>query len=194
MVTTDRDDLAGRIRSLRNHGATGLPPADAEEHGPWTMATFERVGFNLRFSDIQAAVGVAQMSKLDRLLDERRRRAARYASLLADLQQLALPGGGDDADNAGHTYQSDVVRLVDADRPRRNAVMRRLARADIETRPGTHAVHRLGFYAAKYGYRAQDYPIAALCEDTTITLPIFPGMTDRDQDRVVEVLTGALRS
>ena len=176
MAATDREDLADRLRSLRNHGATGLPPASLEPHGPWTMATFDRLGFNLRFSDIQAAVGVAQMGKLDRLLRERRARAERYSTLLAEIQQLALPGRTGDA--AGHTYQSYVVRIVDGDRNRRNDVMRHLTAQEIETRPGTHAVHRLGFYAKKYGYRPADFPNAAMCEDTTITLPIFPGMTD----------------
>lgn len=191
MAATDREDLADRLRSLRNHGATGLPPASLEPHGPWTMATFDRLGFNLRFSDIQAAVGVAQMGKLDRLLRERRARAERYSTLLAEIQQLALPGRTGDA--AGHTYQSYVVRVVDGDRRRRNEVMRHLAAQEIETRPGTHAVHRLGFYANKYGYRPADFPNAALCEDTTITLPIFPGMTDDDQDKVVDAVIDALR-
>jgi perosamine synthetase len=191
MAATDREDLADRLRSLRNHGATGLPPASLEPHGPWTMATFDRLGFNLRFSDIQAAVGVAQMGKLDRLLRERRARAERYSTLLAEIQQLALPGRTGDA--AGHTYQSYVVRIVDGDRNRRNDVMRHLAAKEIETRPGTHAVHRLGFYAKKYGYRPADFPNAVLCEDTTITLPIFPGMTDDDQDKVVDAVVHALR-
>jgi perosamine synthetase len=191
MAATDREDLADRLRSLRNHGATGLPPASLEPHGPWTMATFDRLGFNLRFSDIQAAVGVAQMGKLDRLLRERRARAERYSTLLAEIQQLALPGRTGDV--AGHTYQSYVVRIVDGDRKRRNDVMRHLTAQEIETRPGTHAVHRLGFYAKKYGYRPADFPNAAMCEDTTITLPIFPGMTDGDQDKVVDAIVDALR-
>jgi perosamine synthetase len=191
MATTDREDLADRLRSLRNHGATGLPPASQEPHGPWTMATFDRLGFNLRFSDIQAAVGVAQMGKLDRLLQERRARAERYSTLLAEIQQLALPGRTGDA--AVHTYQSYVVRIVDGHRERRNDVMRHLAVQEIETRPGTHAVHRLGFYAKKYGYRPADFPNGLLCVDTTITLPIFPGMTDDDQDKVVDAVVDALR-
>jgi dTDP-4-amino-4,6-dideoxygalactose transaminase len=86
-----------------------------------------------------------------------------------------------------------VVRIVDGDRKRRNEVMRRLAADGIETRPGTHAVHRLGFYARKYGYRSEHCPNAALCEDTTITLPLFPKMTDSDQERVAERLSAALR-
>jgi dTDP-4-amino-4,6-dideoxygalactose transaminase len=192
MLTTDDDRLAGKLRSLRNHGSTGLPQPSVEEPGPWTMATFDRLGFNLRFSDIQAAVGVAQMAKLDRLLQHRRERARRYCALLSDCQQLALPDRAC-ADVGGHSYQSYVVRMLDADRRRRNSVMQHLAAHDIETRPGTHAVHRLGYYAQKYRLRAEDFPNAALCEDTTITLPIFPGMTDCDQDKVVAVLRRALR-
>ena len=71
MVTTNRMDLAERVKGLRNHGATG-PALGADASKPYTMSTFELLGFNLRLSDIQAAVGVAQMTKLDRLLLERR--------------------------------------------------------------------------------------------------------------------------
>src|SRR5262249_35120626 len=140
----------------------------------------------------QAAIGIAQMAKLDRLIVERRGRAERYSALLAEVQELALPDRAGDV--AGHTYQSYVVRLADGDRRRRNAVMAALARRDIETRPATHAVHRLGFYADKYGYRADDFRNAVRGEDTTITLPIFPGMTDAQQDEVVAVLCDALRA
>jgi dTDP-4-amino-4,6-dideoxygalactose transaminase len=192
MVLSNNDELAESVRSLRNHGSTGLPLKECEAHGPWTMATFNRVGYNLRLSDIQAAVGVAQMGKLDGLLSERRRRAERYSMLLADCQQLALPNRAGDI--AGHTYQSYVVRIADGDRKRRNAAMVRLAEQDIETRPGTHAVHRLGYYARKYGHKPEDFPQASLGEDTTITLPLFPAMSDEDQDQVVEALSKALRN
>lgn len=187
-VTTDRDDLAAAVRSLRNHGATGLPPADIEPHGPWSMATFNRIGHNLRLSDIQAAVGVAQMAKLTRLGAERRACAQRYRALLSGVNALVLPG-----DDPGHAYQSFVVRLPEGGRARRNAVMSALAAADIQTRPGTHAVHRLGYYRTKYAISPDAFPNAALAEDTTITLPIFPGMTAADQQRVADVLQAALR-
>jgi dTDP-4-amino-4,6-dideoxygalactose transaminase len=154
------------------------------------MATFDRLGFNLRLSDIQAAVGVAQMRKLDRLLAERQNRAKRYSRLLSGIQELVLP---DQAGKSFHTYQSYVVRLASADRVRRNEVMSALAARNIETRPGTHAVHRLGFYARKYGYKPEDFPNAVLGEDTTITLPLFPGMTDEQQDEVILALSDALR-
>jgi perosamine synthetase len=186
-VTTQRDDLAEAVRSFRNHGATGLADPSIEPHGPWSMTTFGRLGFNLRMSDIQAAVGIAQMAKLDRLLTERRMRARRYFDALEGVHDIALP-----SNDAGHTYQSFVVSLYEGGRRRRNEVMAAMATADISTRPGTHAVHRLGYFQNKYGFHAEDFPNAVAAEDMSITLPIIPGMSDEDQLRVVASLTGAL--
>ncbi len=188
-LTTNNDELAARLRTLRNHGAGGSPDS-AETTGPWTMARFDTLGFNLRLSDIQSAVGVAQMGKLARLVADRRRSAARYDAALGGENDLALPSGGD---KAGHTYQSYVVRLTEGGRTRRNQVMTSLAQANIQTRPGTHAVHRLGYYRDRYGLAADDFPNAALAEDTTITLPIVPFMSEAEQDGVVEALRAALR-
>jgi len=189
-ITTNNDELAAKMRILRNHGAGG-PPDDREGSGPWTMARFDVLGYNLRLSDLQAAVGVAQMNKLASLVADRRRSAARYDEALRDQNDLSLPVAGD---KAGHTYQSYVVRLTEGGRARRNRVMEALARRDIQTRPGTHAVHRLGYYRDKYGLAAEDFPNAALAEDTTITLPIVPFMTEAEQDGVVDSLIAALRN
>lgn len=188
MVTTHNDQLARMVGSLRNHGATGLAPG-ADPSKPYTMSTFDNLGFNLRLSDIQAAVGVAQMAKLDELLSERRQRALHYHRLLegvADVVPPTEPSWG------GHTYQSYVIRIAEGGPRRRNRVMEVLAAASIQTRPGTHAVHRLGYYRNKYGLKDADFPVAASCEDTTITLPIFPGMTDAQQHEVTDRLKAAL--
>lgn len=189
MVTTSRTELADRIRSLRNHGATG-PAAGADPAKPYTMSTFELLGFNLRMSDIQAAVGIAQMAKLDALLRERRNAAAIYNNLLRTLEEVMCPVSG--RDDPGHAYQSYVILLRRGGRNRRNAIMEHLQQHGINTRPGTHAVHRLGYYATKYNLKAADFPRAAECEDCTITLPLFPGIAESDQKRVVEALQKGL--
>lgn len=188
MATTGDDRLAERVKSLRNHGATG--PAPGQDTKPYYMSSFDLIGFNLRLSDIQAAVGIAQMAKLDGLLAERQMRASRYNELLRDLPELAIPRV---PDGCGHTYQGYVVRLLEGGRTRRDALMDRLAAAGIQTRPGTHAVHRLGYYRNKYGFASEDFPRAAECEDTSVTLPIFPGMTDAEQDHVAAAIETALR-
>jgi dTDP-4-amino-4,6-dideoxygalactose transaminase len=187
MVTTDDDDLAQKLHSLRNHGATGI--AAGTKIGPYTMGTFNNLGTNYRLSDIQAAVGVAQCARLEGLLEERFACAQRYKALLAELADIALPT---EPEKCGHTYQSFVIRILEGGMERRNRVMEHLAAHDIQTRPGTHAVHRLGYYREKYGLRPEDFPLSAMCEDTSITLPIFPGMTEADQEKVTETLRLAL--
>jgi dTDP-4-amino-4,6-dideoxygalactose transaminase len=189
-VTTNDPELALAVKSLRNHGTTGLPPAEIEPHGPWTMGTFDRIGFNLRLSDIQAAVGVAQMGKLQKLVADRRATAQRYTKMLCSLNDLILP---DKTGMEGHTFQSYVVRLAEGGRKRRNAIMAAMALAEIQTRPGTHAVHRLGYYREKYGLKAEQFPNACIAEDTTITLPIIPFMRESDQEQVVDILRRALK-
>lgn len=190
-VTTNDPELAAAVRSLRNHGTTGLPSPDIEPHGPWTMGTFNRLGFNLRLSDIQAAVGVAQMAKLETLVADRRATARRYTEMLRGVNDLVLPVAGE---VEGHTYQSYVIRLVEGGRKRRNGVMSAMALAEMQSRPGTHAAHRLGYYREKYGIAADQFPNAVLAEDTTITLPIVPFMRESDQLRVVETVQRALKS
>ncbi|MEN6624116.1 MAG: DegT/DnrJ/EryC1/StrS family aminotransferase [Smithella sp.] len=191
MVTTNRDDIALKIKSLRNHGATGPPPGIDDVTKPYVMATFNNLGFNLRLSDIQAAVGVAQMAKLDELLEERLANAIRYNELLSEINEIATPFL---PDHCCHTYQSYVIRLLQGGMKRRNAIMDFFSFNRIQTRPGTHAVHRLGYYARKYNIRSEEFPNAALCEDTTITLPIFPGMTESDQVFVKDTLIKALKT
>jgi perosamine synthetase len=190
MVTCDDDGLAERVQSFRNHGSTGTPAGEqGDARRPWTMATFDVLGFNLRLSDIQAAVGIGQMEKAPALIAERRAAAQRYNELLSHIDTLVLPTSGD---SEGHSYQSYVVRLAQGGREARNAVMEELEREGIETRPGTHAVHRLGYYARKYGLDPMEFPVAAMCEDTTITLPIFPGMTESDQRFVASKISSVL--
>jgi perosamine synthetase len=189
-ATTNDDALAVELDRLRNHGSTGLPPESMEPHGPWTMAMFDSLGFNYRLSDLLAAVGIAQMGKLDSLLAERRRNALAYSEILDGINDLFLPTAV--ADISGHTFQSYVVRVVEGGRARRNRVMAVLAQRGIQTRPGTHAVHRLGYYREKYGLRPEQFPVAAASEDETIALPLFPGMTAADQAAVVAGLRAGL--
>jgi len=187
MVTMRDETLRDLVASYRNHGASGVPAELANK--PYGMGRFNRLGFNLRMSDIQAAVGVAQLKKLDQLLSDRLVCAQRYNEILSNFSEFALPQVSSEC---GHTYQSYVIRLKDGDVIRRNKIMDLLSENNIQTRPGTHAVHRLGYYSEKYQLRPEMFPNACIAEDMTITLPIFPGMTASDQEVVVETLQEAL--
>ena len=191
MVTTSEEDFANRIRSLRNHGATAHLKPIEQPLRPYWMGPFDLLGYNLRLSDIQAAIGVAQMSKLDALLEERRDLAERYSRLLSDLEQIALPITTDA--KSRHTYQSYVIRVLKGGMTKRNEIMDYLDSQGIQTRPGTHAVHHLGYYANKYNIKPEQFPVASTCEDTTITLPLFPDMTEKEQDFVISFLKKAFK-
>lgn len=177
MLTTADAQLASALRELRNHGCSPLPAGSP----PWAMPDVPRCGYNYRMTDIQGAIGCAQMEKIDAILAERARLAAVYTELLA-ASSLLLPVVPQDC---VHSWQSYVVRFRSA--AARNAAAEHLAAADIECRPGTHAAHRLRWQAA-HAARTDCCPAAALCEDTSLALPLVHGMSRDDQARVAALL------
>lgn len=184
MCITSNEKLAKKLDSLRNHGLS-VDTSDDNYGKPFYMGEYKILGYNLRLSDIQAAVGVAQMDKLDRLLIERKKCAENYFEMLKDCDMIKLPQNETDY---GSTFQSFVILLKPGMEKTRNRVMIELQRQGIQTKQGTHAVHRLGYYREKYGIKPEDYPVASYCEDCSITLPIFPGMTKEDQKSIIERL------
>jgi dTDP-4-amino-4,6-dideoxygalactose transaminase len=185
MVTTNDAALAARAACLRNHGATVPEEVRHGGHAPYVLPDFEVLGFNYRMTDLQAALGLVQLSKLDDFIDERRQRAGWYASALADLDWLQLPTA---PAGYGHGWQSYVaVMRADAGRDRED-VMRRLQEAGIATRPGTHAVPDLGLYRRRADLRPEGYPVAAELSRRSIALPLHNRMDERDFEYVADVL------
>jgi len=184
MITSSDDALAERMTQLRNHGAS--VPEEVRHHGPkpYLLPDFNLLGFNYRMTDLQGAVGLVQLDKLDALIAERRTRAEYYASQLADLSWLRLPAVPSDVE---HGWQSYVTRVEGQDR---DALMERLQAAKISTRPGTHAVTGLGYYRERFGIDAADYPVADELAKTTMAIPLHNRMSDDDFAYVVETLRG----
>ena len=194
MYTTADPASATRARSLRDHGASRSDHARHTAKGSALLPVFDMVGYNYRMTDLQAAVGVAQLAKLERILGSRIERAKRYDRLLGAHPDLITP-----AEPAGHrhSYQSYVCRMridgagetaILAGHARRNAVMAALEDEGIATRQGTHAVHILDYYQRTYGYAPMDLPGAFAADRLSLSLPLFAAMTDAEQDRVVERL------
>jgi perosamine synthetase len=197
MVTTGRNDLAEAVRSLRDHGASR---SDLQRHthsGSYLLADYDRLGYNFRMTDLQGAIGSVQMDRAEWVLDERHRCAEAYDRLLADVDWLARP-----VTPAGsvHGYQSYVClfqpeepNLQSADRlhAQRNRMMAALESEGIATRQGTHAAFMQGYYAAKYGIQRSALPRAFLADRLSLSLPMFPGMTEDELDYVATALHGA---
>ncbi len=177
MITTADDALAERIGLLRSHGGV-------RESGRFR---FEAAGFNYRLSDILAAVGVAQMRKLDSFLAARRRVAGWYDGALADLDGVRRPIT---PEGATHTYQSYVVLLDE--RIDRDGVIAALRADGIETTIGTYALHDQPFFARTFGLRPGDRPGSHRAFTSGLALPLHGGMREDEVEIVVEALRSAL--
>ena len=197
MVTTRDAALAETMQSLREHGASRSELSRHTGEGAFLLTSYDVVGFNYRMTDIQGALGSAQMDRADWILDRRRERAARYDRLLANAQWLRTPVV---PEGYVHGYQGYVclfapeepsLECMDDLHARRNRLMANLEAKGIATRQGTHAAVLLGVYAGKYGLRPEQFPNAALGDRLTISLPLYPQMTDDEQDRVVDELLRA---
>jgi perosamine synthetase len=197
MVTTERADLAERIRSLRDHGASRSDFDRHRSQASYLLADYDMLGYNYRLTDLQAAVGSVQMDRAEWILAQRRRCAQVYDALLVDVPWLRLPQA---APGLQHGYQAYVTlfapeapTLENADRlhEQRNRLMGRLEERGIATRPGTHAAALQGFYANKYGVDRSDFPQAYIAEQLSLALPLFPQMTQSDLDYVAESLVMA---
>ena len=188
MCITRDPEIAEILDQLRNHGMS-TDERDQTYGAPFYMGHFNILGYNFRLSDIQAAVGVAQMEKLETLLEERRKCAHNYIELLKDCNNIILPEIGH---KYGSTFQSFVILLKPGMEKVRNSAMLKLQKQGIQTKQGTHAVHRLKYYREKYGYEENDYPISSYCEDCSITLPIYPGINIDSQKEIVSNLLESL--
>lgn len=186
MVTTNDDELAETANMLRNHGAAISEEQRHKGPRPYLLPEFNLLGYNYRMTDLQGAVGLVQLAKLDRFIDERRRWAEFYRNELAGLEWLRMPVFPEDG---AHAWQAFVTYVDPHKAPLpRNQLMERLQAAGISTRPGTHAVHMLGYYRNKFVLRPHDFPGARDCDVNTMALPLHNRMTAQDYEYVVDVL------
>jgi len=176
-VTTNSPQLAERLRSFRNHGIERKP-----EGGGWYYEIAE-LGFNYRLTDMQAALGISQLSKLGRFVAERQRLAERYRALLTGLP-LKLPPRP--APGWSHAYHLFPIRVGDRDR-----LFDKLRAAGIWVQVHYIPIYRHPLYRAA-GSEPVAFPAAEDAYEHLVSLPIFPALGDSDQDLVVSALKGAL--
>jgi len=178
IISTNSSDLAGLCRSMRNQGRSGA--------GGWFNHC--RLGYNYRLDELSAALGVAQMESIDEILAKREAVAMAYNAKLGRLAGVVLPYMELGAKISWFVY---VVRLApDIDRDR---VMAYLQGNGVDCRPYFQPIHLQPFYQEKFGYRAGDFPNTELAASSTLALPFFNNITEKQMDYVVEVLTEAIR-
>lgn len=186
MVTTNHGELGDVMNKLRNHGAE--ISEEQRHHGPrpYILPEFNFLGFNYRMTDLQGAVGVVQIEKLQALIAERQKWARYYVQALAEIEWLSMPVG---AGEAHHALQAFVTRIDPDKAPMsRNDIMDKLMSVGIATRPGTHAVHMLGYYKQTFGFHEDDFPNAKLSDTQSMAIPLHNKMTKDDFDHVIAAL------
>ena len=178
MVTTNDDAIAERVRRLRNHGAAVSEEQRHTGPKPYLLPDFDVLGFNYRMTDLQGALGLVQIEKLEGFIAERARWAAWYRDALAEIAWLRLP---QEPPHGRHAWQAFVAHVDPARAPiTRNEMMERLHEAGIATRPGTHAVHMLGYYRERYGLRPDSFPVSCACDRDCMALPLHNAMGEDD--------------
>jgi perosamine synthetase len=178
-VMTHSEDEALLLRSLRNQGRS--------YESRWFHHV--RVGFNYRFTDLQAAVGIAQLEKLDEMLALRSAAAERYGELLAGVEGIEAPLA-DDADHK-RSWFVYVVRLaagID-----RNGVMAKLAEQGIASKPYLPSIHLQPYWRERFGTKEGMFPVSEDASRRSLALPFHTRLAEADQARVVEALATSLR-
>jgi len=200
MITTQSDERESFCRMLRDHGAA---KSDFQRHGEqssYLLPAYNHLGYNFRMTDIQGALGVAQMQKSNLILQSRRQVAERYNQLLKGMGCLQLPLEQKDYVHGYQSYTclfgSEEPSLQNWEKPhqQRNRIMAALENKGIMTRQGTHAAAHLDYYSKKYGITPAQYPNAFLAEKLSISLPLYAQMLEEESNRVVHELRGECRS
>lgn len=185
MVVTDNEKLYQRLSLFRTHGITRDEGMMAANEGGWYYEQLE-LGYNYRITDIQCALGISQMKKLDRFVELRRAIARRYDKAFADVEGLQIPMQMEGCHNSWHLY---MIQVMHRDR---KAVFDALRAKGIGVNVHYIPVYRFPYYQ-KNGYQDVYCPNAEAFYERAISLPIHPGLTEEQQDYVIEQVLQAVK-
>ena len=182
MIVTRSRALAARLRSLRHHGVS---MSDFARHGAGRVVieAYREVGFNYRMTDVQAAVGLVQLGRLEAFITRRQEQGARYDRAFAKHPALAIPQV---ADNVRFNYQTYLLRLLPGGRVGRDVLMQRLLEQGIATRRGVMAAHREPAY--RRTRLRVPLPATNEADRTAIVLPLHHAMSAAEQDQVIDAV------
>ena len=179
VVTMHDEETYRLVVSMRNQG---------RQYAGGGWFDHVRLGFNYRWTDIQAAVGIGQLEKLDRILELRTAAAARYGELLAGLDGVE-PLVGDDSEHKRSWFVYVVKLAPELDR---DGVMGTLRREGVGTAEYVPCIHLQEYMRRDYGFHEGQFPVAEDTSRRTLALPFFPQIEAEDQERVAEILRGAV--
>lgn len=195
MIVTDDERLAALCQSMRNQGRAVSPEiAASDRHNPRTVGAWlrhERLGYNYRMPEINAALGVAQMRRLDEMLLKRQQVADLYMKRLMGVKDLILPTISPETEMSWFVF---VVRLATGyTQEERDRIIAGMRNHDVGAADYFPCIHLQPFYQEQFGYRPGMFPIAEAVSQRTIALPFYNSLTERDVEIVcatLEVMIG----
>ncbi len=187
MIVTGHPEIDARARRLRQHGMS-VPDTVRHASAQVVFEDYPVLGFNYRMTDIQAAIGREQITRLPDIVQTRRRLAARYHDLLAGLPGVVVPT---EPEWARTNWQSYAVRVPGR---HQRTVMQHMLDEGVSTRRGVMNAHREGAYPAGTWRASGPLTVSEQAQDTAIVLPLYHQMTTEEQDRVVASLARAVES
>jgi perosamine synthetase len=188
MIVTDDPELAAKMRLFRSHGIT-TDARQREQSGAWFYEMVD-LGYNYRITDIQCALGITQLRKLDAGLARRRQIASIYDRFFAD-NTLAAPLAK--ADECVHAYHLYVLQVRVGTTGTRNQLFSRLRECGIGVNVHYVPVHLHPYYRDRFGYGKDLCPVAEHAADRILSIPMFPGLSDADVDTVLSTFTNLMK-
>ncbi len=179
-ITTNNKDIYEKLLTLRTHGMTKDTKLLKENHGGWYYE-MQELGFNYRLTDIQAALGIEQLKKNDEWIKKRRNLVTQYDDAFTQIEQLT-PQQHPDI-NGGYSYHLYIVQCE-----KRAELYQYLKDNGINTQVHYIPVHLQPYYKEKYGYGNGDFPVAEKYYDRALSLPLYPTLTDSEQEKVISLV------
>jgi len=187
-ILTNSDELANRLRKLRSHGMTKIPGELSKNDGPWYYEMHE-IGYHYRITDIQCALGVSQLMRLESHKQQRRILADRYSAAFANHPKIITPHVPAGQAPCLHLYPIEFCDGSSA----RASVYKALADRDIHAQVHYIPVHMQPYYRKKYGYANGHAPNAELFYSRALSLPLYTALKPAEQDQVIEIVLETLR-
>ena len=189
MICTNDEEIAERVKIMRLHGINRDAWKRYTESGSWYYEVVAP-GYKYNFTDLQASLGLPQLKKVDAMWNSRKRIAAKYTEALKDLEVLQLHTIKPDRDSSWHLFP---VRLyLDRLTKNRAQIINELREKNVGVGVHFMPVHQHLYYSETFNLSDADYPVASAAFPRLMSLPIYPGMTDENVDKVIDVLIDTL--
>lgn len=184
MIVTDNKQFADKMKLLRSHGiakSISRQPSSVNHSQDWRQDMVE-LGYNYRLTDFQAALGLSQMTKLDKFLKRRREIAFKYIQAFGKIQEIILPPHGNLSDHAWHIFPIQFRTLS------RDKIYADLLKQGIKCQVHYLPIHLQTYYKKQYSYKIGDFPEAEEYFSGCLSLPLYPAMTDSNVNKVIKVI------